>query len=640
VAKSHESPDWRNGIIVLTGTIVAIAVVLALYWLRPVLIPLAGAIILTLLLAPGVRQLQRTGMNRIWAVLLTVAMVGIVILGIGWTMTQQFSSMIAELPKQTATIKGKIRSLREMGSGPTAQRFDRMIDEITEEFASSENADATGPTTGSPATPFPEWTTDRSSTEENAQPQKATTADNGIPWLALTGYLGSAFEVMGSVAFSLILLVFFLLEREELRDRLALLSGRARLTVSSKALQDITQRISRYLVMVAMVNGSFGLLLSIGLFLVGMPYALLWGFFAGMCRFVPYIGPWVGALFPITMSLALSEGWWQPLVVVGYVIVLELVFNNIVEPLLFGRTIGVSPAALLISAAFWLYLWGPIGLVLSAPFAVCLVVIGKNIPQLRFLHVLLSDQPALGTDLSFYQRLLLGESAQATKIALAKLQEQDREQVYDETLIPTLNYARRDLRRGQLSQEEYRLVLEGFRQTLADLDERVKAERERYVEEQLLEAEGDNHARPHSRRLLILGDATADDADHMALTVFQRLLDPHRWQMEIMSEDALTSEVAARVAADPPAVVCIAALPPGGLGPARYSCKRIRAAAPDVLIIVGRWGQQRSLPMEKEYLREGGANFVTTTLRDTRKILDSQFPIIEHQNAAEAAAVI
>ena len=157
-------------------------------------------------------------------------------------------------------------------------------------------------------------------------------------------------EVLASLAFALVLLVFFLMGREDLRDRIVLLAGRARLAVTSKALEEVTERVSRYIVTVALVNGGFGIILTLGLMLLGMPYALLWGFVAAVLRFIPYIGPWIGAVFPIMMSLATSEGWWQPLEVFGYVLVLELLTNNIIEPLLFGHSTGVSPTALLISA--------------------------------------------------------------------------------------------------------------------------------------------------------------------------------------------------------------------------------------------------------------------------------------------------
>jgi predicted PurR-regulated permease PerM len=263
------------------------------------------------------------------------------------------------------------------------------------------------------------------------------------PWLSLTDYLGSAVEVLATLAFALVLLVFFLLGREDLRDRIVLLAGKTRLALTSKALEDITDRVSRYIVMVALVNGGFGVLLTAGLFALQVPYALLWGFLAAALRFIPYIGPWIGAVFPIAMSLAISEGWWQPLAVFGFVMVLELVSNNVVEPLVFGRSTGVSPTALLVSAAFWLYLWGPIGLVLSAPFAVCLVVLGKNVPQLGFLNLLLGDVPALRADVGLYQRLMLGDQDDAAALVLRRMKKSPSEEIYDEMLVPALNHTRR-----------------------------------------------------------------------------------------------------------------------------------------------------------------------------------------------------
>ena len=359
MAKTRIVPSWQNAIIILSGTVVSLIIVIGLQWGRPVLIPIALAILLTFLLNPVVRKLQQRGLGRMPAVMLSVSAAGLAMLLIGGLVARQVTILAAELPQNTANIKAKVRTLRQFGTSPMAAEFEKMAEEISEAttLSTTEQIPAKGET-------------------QDSDPLAKVVASGPLVvrteptmWLGLTGYLSSAFEVLVTLGFSLVLLIVFLIGRDDLRDRVVVLAGRARVAVTSKALEDVTDRISRYLMMVAMLNGGFGIILGLGLFALQVPYAFLWGFLAGSLRFIPYIGPWIGAIGPITIALATSKGWLQPCAVFGFVLVLELVGNNILEPLIFGRSTGVSSTALIISAAFWGYLWGPIGLVLSAPIA-------------------------------------------------------------------------------------------------------------------------------------------------------------------------------------------------------------------------------------------------------------------------------
>ena len=625
VPKVHTVPLWQRAVILLSGTVVGLVVVLGLHWGRPVLIPIALAVLLTFLLNPIVRILQRRGLGRVLSVMVAVSAVGIVLVGLGGMVTRQVAGMLAELPQNTANIKAKVATLRRLGSGPLIEQFEQMIDEISQEIQRPSQETPAVLEDGSILVHVP--------AEPRAKSPAVAVAirSPSTPWLSLTGYLGSAFEVLATLAFSLVLLVFFLLGREDLRDRIVLLAGNTRLALTSKALEDVTERISRYIVMVAMLNGGFGILLTAGLLVLQVPYALLWGFLAAGLRFIPYVGPWVGALFPIVMSLAISEGWWQPLAVFGYVLTLELISNNIVEPLVLGRSTGVSPTAMLVSAAFWLFLWGPIGLVLSAPFAVCLVVLGKNIPQLGFLHLLLGDVPALRANVGLYQRLMLGDEPEAARLVMQRMKAAPPEEVYDEMLIPALNFTRRDVQRDYLTDEDQRMVLKGMRESLRHTDEflRTAAASASQHEQQTLAPE-DRHAISDATTepVKILGCPAKDDTDCVGLEMLRQLLDPTHWDLEVTALETLTSELAARVAEAPPAIICIASLPPGGLSHARYLCKRLRDASPDIEIIVGRWGSQRNSKLDRERLELAGASFVTTTLSETHKLLESRLPLL------------
>lgn len=629
MSKTHACPSWQNAVVLLTGSVVSIILVFALQWGRPVLVPIALAILLTFLLNPLIKMLQQRGFGRTPAVMLGVSAAGLAMLFVGTLVARQLTILVAELPQNTENIKIKVQTLRKFGSSPMAVQFERMAEEISAATSSSSGGgEITTPIAGDPIRP--------SAAED---PRTVVVQSSPIPWLRLTGYLSSAVEVLATFAFSLILLVVFLIGRDDLRDRVVILAGRARIAMTSKALEDVTERISRYLLMVAMLNGTYAIMLGLGLFALQVPYAFLWGFLAGSLRFIPYIGPWIGAIGPIAIALASTPGWYQPLAVFGFVLVLELVSNNILEPLVFGRSTGVSSTALIISAAFWGYLWGPIGLVMSAPIAVCLMVTGKNIPQLAFLNLLLGSEPAMRSDMGMYQRLMLGDDQEATRLVLLRMKEAPACEVFDELLIPTLKYAKRDFLRSQLTEEDRKLVLDGIQTTLSHTENHLQSIAQRKLDElkiALAGAEPPIHVEPERVTLLICPGADASDA--VALIMLQQSLDAEHWDIEQTALETLTSELVARIQMDPPAILCIASLPPHGLSHARYLCKKIHDAAPDLQIVVGRWGQNRNRKLEREQLEEAGATFVTTSLAETIQLLNSRLPLLTRDAPGPAVA--
>jgi predicted PurR-regulated permease PerM len=608
---------WQRAVILIAGILTALVIVLGLQWGRPILIPIALALLLTFLLNPMVRALQNRGLGRIFSVGVAVTVAAIVMAGLGGMVTMQVAGMLAELPQNTANIRAKVKTLRQLSSGPMVQRFGQMVDEISH--------DLEDPAPGKESTEATEKKTDLSP----APAEKSQVRTESSSWFNVSEYVGSVMEVLTTLAFTLVLLVFFLLGRDDLRDRIVLLAGKARLALTSKALEDVTNRISRYIVMVAIVNGGFGVFLTAGLFAFQVPYALLWGFLAAALRFIPYIGPWIGAIFPIVMSLATSTGWWQPLAVFSYVMLLELISNNVIEPIMFRHSTGVSPTALIISAAFWLYLWGPVGLVLSAPFAVCLVVLGKNIPQLGFLNLLLGDVPALRAHVGLYQRLMLGDQQDAATLILQRIKKSSSDEVYDDLLIPALNCTKQDVQRDYLTEDDLETVLAGMRSILGRTAELRDAKAGDKEQSSGANDAPDVNSAPSLSPAKILCCPAMDELDFVGIEMLEQLLDPTHWDVEIAAVETLTSELAKRLANDPPAIVCIAALPPSGMAHARYLCKRLREAAPQIHIVVGRWGQNRNIKMERERLEQAGASSMTTTLLETRKLLESRLPLIK-----------
>jgi predicted PurR-regulated permease PerM len=539
-----------------------------------------------------------------------------------WLVTVQVTSLAGEVPKYTENIKVKVKLLRHLGQGSVTSRLETMIQDITGEW----NRPAGSPKGKAPDKPA--VATSEKPTAVMLEPETPT-------WLTrIPAVLSSLLATLGSLALSLVLVVFMLLKREDLRNRLIRLVSQGQITVMTKALDDAGQRISRFLLMQLIVNATVGLSVGLGLLAIRVQYAFLWGFLAAVFRYVPYIGVWIAAVPPIILSVAMFEGWVQPLLVVGLFLTIELLAGNVAEPRLYGRSIGVSEVALLVAAAFWAFLWGPIGLVLSSPLTVCLVVLGKYVPQLKFLDVLLGDEPPLDAHVTFYQRLLARDQDEATQLVLTQAKASSPEQVYDDFLVPALNSAKRDRERDDLTEADEQSVLQAMREILEDLGER---------REVVTQAEQKVHAADRSNAsatipLRVLACPARDQADRLALEMLRQLLDPAKWVVEIAAVETMTADLVAQVAEQAPALVCVGALPPGGLAHARYLCKRLRARFPEVKIIVGRWGLTGGVEANRDQFQEAGADLTATTMLETRNQLNSLLPILTQEQGKPPAS--
>jgi predicted PurR-regulated permease PerM len=611
VVKVSTAPAWQRALIVLTGTVVGVVLISCLYWAQRVFIPIALAVFLTFLLAPLAGFLQRRRMGRTFSVALVVLLAALLLSGVVWLVTSEITSLVKELPAYTENIREKIKSLRQLGQGPVTERLDKMIRDLTGEW-NVQPANSGSGGEEKPAGAAPE------------KPSAVVLQPDSPAWLSrLPAFLSPVVESLGGLALALVLVVFMLLKREDLPNRLIRLVGQGRITVTTKAVADAAQRISRFLLMQFIINASYGLLLTVGLLLIQVPHAFLWGFLAAILRYVPYLGTLIASGLLLTLSLAMFPGWVQPLLVLGLIVVLELVTYNVMEPWLFSQSMGVSPVALLVAAAFWTFLWGPVGLVLSSPLTVCLVVLGKYVPQLEFLDVLLGDDPGLDADVSYYQQLLERDQDEAAQLVLAQAKTSPVEQVYDGLLVPALNYVIRDRERGDLTENDEQYVLRATGEIVADLGERQAAA----AGETSAPAEGETAA-PAPRKVRILGCPGGHEADALALEMLRQLLDPTVWELEVLSSAMLSAELIALAGEKKPAVVYIAALPPGGLAHTRYLCKRLRARLPKARIVVGRWGLKGDVEQNQEQLREAGADQVETTLLETRTHLSAWLPAL------------
>ena len=386
------------------------------------------------------------------------------------------------------------------------------------------------------------------------------------------------------------------------------------MTATTRALDEAGTRISRYLLMQSLINGSFGVAVGLGLFLIGIPYAIIWGSLAAALRFIPYLGAFIALLLPLALSLAVFPGWLQPALVVGLFLVLEPITGSVLEPWLYGQSAGVSQVALLIALTFWTWLWGPAGLLMATPLTVCLLVLAKHLPALGFIVVLMGDRPVIEAKARYYQRLLARDQDEASDIVEAYVNTDARESVYDAVLLPALYYAKQDRDRGLLSEGDVQFVGQATREILDMLAQDAPARSESDTAD-LRESD------PADIRVRILGCAARDEADALGLEMVGHLLDPARHRLELSGTGMLTAEVVAWVDLHRPSLVCIGAVAPGGLSQARHLCKRLRSQCPELKIVVGRWGLHDEKDTDCQHLLAAGADSVETTVFDTQRAL-------------------
>jgi predicted PurR-regulated permease PerM len=563
-------------------------VVGSLYWLQAVLIPMALAVLLTFLLSPVVGTLQRRGLGRVPAVLVTVVLALSVLGGIGWTLTRQLVTFADELPGYSLNIQHRIADLRGASKGGSVEKVQKSVEDVVGEIKKTDKVGVTG----------------------GPKPVAVVVEPPSI-----LAHLPTLLQALASAVVVTVLMIFMLLERRELRDRVILLIGYRRMTATTRALDEAGARISRYLLMQSIINGSFGVAVGLGLFLIGVPYAVVWGSLAATLRFIPYVGAFVAALLALALSLAVFPGWLQPVLVVGLFLVLELVTSMVMEPWLYGQSAGVSQVALLVAVIFWTWLWGPVGLLLATPLTVCLIVLGKHLPALGFIVVLMGDRPVIEAKARYYQRLLARDQDEAADIVEAYVSADGRESVYDAVLLPALYYAKQDRDRGLLSEGDAQFVRQATREILDVLAHDAPAPSERDTGDLSVSDPGAD------TRVRIVGCPARDEADALALEMVRHLLDPARYRIEVSGTGMLTAEMVAWVDLHRPALLCIGTVAPGGLSQARHLCKRLRSQCPELKIVVGRWGLHDEKDADRQHLLAAGADHVETTVLDTQRAL-------------------
>ena len=561
----------------------AIAIIITgLYFAQDVLIPFALAALLAFLLAPLVTRLERIGAGRILSVILVVILSFGVIGTVGWVVTGQLISLSNRLPEYRENIVSKINRVRQSAGG--LSRSTEVIREIGKDLSKPSTRPATAP-----AVPAEVNVDAAAASRDEEEPVPVILAE---PELSPIGFLrenvSPLLSPLATTGIVIVFVIFILLQREDLRDRLIKLISHGRLILTTQALDDAAGRISRYLLMQLCINVTYGIPIGVGLWFIGVPNAVLWGLLATVLRFLPYVGPWLAASMPILLAFAAFDTYTPLLLTIGLYIVIELISNNVMEPWLYGASTGMTPVAILVAAVFWTWLWGPIGLLLSTPLTVCLVVIGKYVPQLSFLSVMLGDEPVLSPPMRLYQRLLAMDQAEAEELVEEYLEDHSLLETYDQLLIPALGLSEQDRHRGHVDEKRQHFI-QGTVRSMAEEFGRKLGLRDGRIEDHAGDVSGQRSRSAEAEGPCVLCLPASDEADEIVALMLAQVLTQVTGCARYVPTDALASEMVEIVGRYGSQVVCISALPPSSAARARYLCKRLRRAAGNLRLVIGLW---------------------------------------------------
>jgi predicted PurR-regulated permease PerM len=582
----------------LLGIFTLVVVVAGLYVAQEIVLPFALAILLSFLLAPLVSRLERLGLARVPAVVIVVGLTLGFIAGFGWIVGNQFVQLSAELPAYKDNLIRKIRYARGSTSG-TLGKAKETIEEISKELTDEESTPTEAVEDDSTDLPFWSSLLEGDAKSDADAVEVRVVALPPSPLAQIRAWLGPLVAPLTTVGVMVVFVVFMLIKREDLRNRLLHLIGTEQLYMSTSAIDDAAARLSRYLRMQLLINVGYGVTVALGLYLIGVPNGFLWGALGGALRFLPYVGPWLGAALPITLSLAVFDNWTQPLMVVGLFVTLELLVNNVAEPLLYGSSTGVSAVGIIVSAIFWTWLWGPVGLILAMPLTVCMVVIGQHVPQLRFLDTLLSDEPPLSAHEGLYQRWLAKDEKEAVQLATQFQKLHTTIEFCDSLLIPALQLAERDRHADRLDEDQIQFTTESAEEIIENL------EPDPVDGDELLSAQPLN----------VLCIPAKDKVDEVVGHLIAKLIEPYGFRTATASDERLLGELLEKMKDVSVDLIMISSLPPMAGRYSRLVCKRIHAAHPDIPILIGLWGGDKLVQTQSK-LAEAGADQVVTTVAE------------------------
>jgi len=527
-------------------TVVALCVVAigTLYVGAGIFVPLVLAVLLTFALSPVVRALRRLGLPQLAAVLATVAAAAILIGLLSFLVVSELARLAADIPKYQHIVTVKVQSLQQ--STTSGGVFDRIAGGIQSVIAS-----VSGPKSGE-------------------SPPLAVTVVSPTegPLTFGQAFLGSLLGPLATAAIVVVFVVCLLLEREDFRDRFLKLVSRGDLRTSTRAMTEAGRRVSRYLLVQLTVNAAYGAVFGVGLYLIGIPDALLWGLLTALFRYIPFVGTLIAACLPFALAVAIDPNWGMLLEVGALFFGMELVVTNAIEPRLYGSSTGLSALAVIIAAMFWATLWGPIGLILSTPLTVCLVVLGRYVPQLQFLETMLGSEPVLVTEEQFYQRLVSGNTEEAIDLAEQFIANASTPLTfYDEVAIPALRFAENDRSRDGTDLSGRRMVVEGM--------DAVTTEIEGLWPE--LEDAG--------TKLMVLCVGGRTELDGAAAKILAQAFGSHGIATRLLPPVSLRPQGIRQIDLDGVDVICLSYLDAQPVPYLRYAARRLRTRAPAARII-------------------------------------------------------
>ncbi len=568
----------------MVGLATAALIVCALYFGREILMPLALAFFLGFVLEPFVSRLKHWGLPRTASVFVVVAVALALIGGAGFFLTNQVSALSAELPTYQNNIRSKLANLRADAGKPG------MFDGVLKTFDTFKSEVDKAPPTAGEAAP--------KGSAAAPPPQRVQLEDRApSPFQQAIGWLEAGSGPLAKAGIVLVFVVLILLDTLDLRDRLLRLWG-GTLHRSTDAMDEAGRRIGKYLTMQLVVNLSYGVPMALGLWFIGVPGAILWGAVAAVMRFVPYVGPMISAVFPVALAFAVDPGWSMVLWTVGLIVALEMVVNNVIEPWLYGASTGLSAMSLMVSATFWTTLWGPVGLIMSTPLTVCLLVIGRHLPRLRFLDVLLGSQPALDTPTRIYQRLLADNVEEAIDLASEQAESGGVTAFYNEVGLPVLRMASSDHAAVATAEHRHRVV-SGMDALIDDLVEQHPA--------------GETGARGLPASVVCIGGKW--EVDTLAAKMLAHALSSEGQQAEFRPANVVSAEYIARLDLAGAQTVCLSYFSAQPQAQARHFCRRLRRRWPDVRIVLALWNAPPELAGE-DACKAIGADAVATSISE------------------------
>lgn len=574
----------------MSPLITAAMVIVALYFGQTIFIPFALALLFSFLLTPPVTWLEKIRFGRVLSVMLVLFITSSAAGALLWTGASELSAIAIRLPQYQANIRRKLNTFSRP-SKSTIAKAGASIDQITAELQANNSRD------------------ERNGKSPRAQPvpvEVIKPQQRGI--LGALGLFSTAavhFFVEAAAVF--ILTFFILMKRGDLRNRLLRLLGQGHLVLMTTALDDAAGGVSRYLLTQSLINSTYGALLGFGLYWIGLPYPAFWGVLAASLRFVPYVGTATAGLCPFVLSLAVFPGWKQPLLTLGLFAAIEGITTAMIEPWLYAVRTGLSSIAILLSAAFWTLLWGPIGLIVSTPLTVCLVVLGRTVPGLDFLCVLLGDEPVLSPEVRLYQRLVAMDEDEAAEIAEACLKEKPLSEVYDSVLIPALGLAEQDRHRERLDSDRAAFIFQTMKELIEELSVRSEV------------PSGMTESTRLPQRSIVCIPAR-DEADELAGMMLASVLWKVGHQTEVL-QAGFAEHTLAELTTHSIHAVVVSALPPFAIIRARSLCRKLRQTYPDLKIVLGLWNSTIPAETLKQRLGAVCSDSIVTTIGDAQSQL-------------------